>query len=196
MGIALTSLQVDKMMLYLEEMLRWNKAYNLTAIRNMDDMVSRHLLDSLAVLPHATGKKSLDIGSGAGLPGVPLAIMQADCEWVLLDSNGKKARFLRHIKRTLALDNLRVMEQRAEDPVADETFDQVSARAFASLDVLLDLAWRHLEKAGRVLAMKGREELEESPATGLDNRFRRVGVYPLDVPGLEAVRHLLVFEKR
>jgi 16S rRNA (guanine527-N7)-methyltransferase len=185
---------------YLGELVLWNKAYNLTAVRDPAEMVTRHLLDSLVVLPHleaahvgaAHGRDPLriiDVGTGAGLPGIPLAIANPSLQVTLLDSNGKKARFLRHVQRQLALRNVEVIEARVEAHVPDTPFDAVISRAFAGLGDFLKATAR-LSRHGRWLAMKGKldaQELAEVPPG-----FRVEQEVQLKVPGLDEERHLII----
>ena len=177
---------------YLELLQRWNRISNLTAIRAPADMVVRHLLDSLAVHPYVRGGRLLDVGSGAGLPGIPLALADPARTVVLVDSNGKKARFLRQAVLELALANVAVVHARAEEFRPSAPFDTVIARAFADLPALVRIARPLLAPAGRVLAMKGREptaELQRLAAEGVAWRCHR-----LDVPGLAAERHVIILE--
>ena len=173
---------------YLELLLRWNAAYNLTAVRDPRDMVTRHLLDSLAVAPYVRGVTLADIGSGAGLPGLVLAIAAPRRRVTLIDTNGKKCRFQREVVRVLGLDNVDVVHARVGD--LEGSYDCVVARAFATLADMLALGGHLLAPDGRWLAMKGRrpdDELERLPPG-----FRLEGEHALKVPGLDAERHLLV----
>jgi len=183
---------IERMLDYVGLLVRWNAAYNLTSVRDPLDMVSRHLLDSLAVLPHVTGARLADLGTGAGLPGIPLALARTFDDVLLVDSNGKKARFLREAVRRLGLERVRVAESRAES-VSGE-FDCVTARAFATLSDMLAWGGHLLGPEGRWLALKGRfpqDELDTMPAG-----FEIEAVHRLDVPGLEAERHVVVIRRR
>lgn len=189
----------ERLLVYLKELVRWNQAYNLTAVRDPCDMVSKHLLDSLVVLPHLHGQRLIDVGSGAGLPGIPLALADPTREFVLLDSNGKKAAFMRHVVRTLGLAQVEVVHARVEDyarTAGGGGFDSVLSRAFTSLAEMLELAGPLCRLHGRVLAMKGQfpedelEELRHAP-TG----FELEAVIPLQVPELAAERHLVLFSR-
>lgn len=181
---------LDRMLDYLAELQKWNAAYNLTAIRDPQEMVTRHLLDSLAVLPHLDGTHLLDVGAGAGLPGVPLALAQPGLRVTLLDSGGKKARFLRHVQRQLKLDNVEVVEARAEGYTPPVLFDTVISRAFAALAEFL----RGTAKLGAArahwLAMKGK--LDPAELKNIPSEFQIVKIQPLTVPGLNEERHLVV----
>ncbi|HOX71493.1 MAG: 16S rRNA (guanine(527)-N(7))-methyltransferase RsmG [Dokdonella sp.] len=183
---------IEQLLDYVDLLVRWNAAYNLTAVRDAGEMVTRHLLDSLAVLPFVAGRSLVDLGTGAGLPGIPLALARPDLEVCLVDSNGKKTRFLREAVRQLRLKRTRVEESRVE-AVRGE-FDCVSARAFATLDDMLTLGGHLLAADGRWLALKGRfpqDELDKLPAG-----FSIDAVHRLDVPGLDAERHLVIIKRK
>ena len=174
---------------YLTLLERWNRAYNLTAVREPEAMVVRHLLDSLSILPWLEGPRVLDVGSGAGLPGIPLAIARIKYEFCLLDSNGKRTRFLTQVTAELRLPNVSVVRSRVEDYRPVTLFNSVVSRAFATLADLVANAGRLCAPTGRLLAMKGifpDDELARLPPT-----YQVVGVYPLRVPHLDAERHLV-----
>jgi len=175
---------------YLALLERWNKTYNLTAIKDPMQMVTRHLLDSLAVAPWITGRRLLDAGTGAGLPGIPLAITKPGLEVTLLDSSGKKIRFLNHVRRELGLDNITAVQERLESFSAETRHDVIISRAFTNLASFARAA-RHLAIApSRLLAMKGKfpqSELKELPAW-----IRIDSVEKLSVPGLQEDRHLVI----
>lgn len=184
----------DRLLAYLELLVKWNRAFNLTAVREPGEMVRRHLLDSLAILPWVEGERLLDVGSGAGLPGIPLAIARPRLHVVLLDSNGKKARFLRQAKLELGLDNVDVVEARVESCAPDKPFDLISSRAFAQLDEFLALTGPLLAPGGRWLAMKGR--LDENELAAVDSGQFIVRPHRLTVPGLDAERHLIEIQRK
>lgn len=189
LGLQMSERQHTALESYLDLLERWNKAYNLTAIRGRDQMVVRHLLDSLSIAPYITGKRFIDVGTGAGLPGVPMAIMFPDREWHLLDSNGKKTRFLFQVKTALGLDNMVIHQARVESFQGTLTYDAVISRAFASLQDMVAGCQHLLNTAGCFLAMKGvypAEELAMLPAQGAS-----VKVHQLLVPGLDEARHLV-----
>jgi 16S rRNA (guanine527-N7)-methyltransferase len=176
---------------YVELLARWNTAYNLTAVRAPADMVERHLLDSLSIAPFVRGGSLADLGSGAGLPGIPLAIIAPERVHVLIDSNGKKTRFLREAVRALGLTNVRVEQSRVE--AARGQFDCITGRALASLAQMLTLGGHLLAPDGIWLAMKGmltKEEILAVPAG-----FRVVETRPLAVPGLDAARHVVIIRR-
>ena len=174
---------------YLALLERWNRAYNLTAVRDPEAMVIRHLLDSLSILPWLQGPQVLDVGSGAGLPGIPLAIARPDCEFCLLDSNGKRTRFLIQAVAELPLTNISVVRSRVEDYQPVTLFNSVVSRAFATLAEMAADAGRLCAPNGRLLAMKG--VFPDDELARLSPDYAVVGVYPLHVPHLEAERHLV-----
>jgi 16S rRNA (guanine527-N7)-methyltransferase len=181
--------QITALLAYVELLHRWNRAYNLTAIREPRDMISRHLLDSLSVLPWIPAGRLLDAGTGAGLPGVPLAIARPDLDITLLDSAGKKIRFLNQVRRELGLQNIEPVQARLEAYAPEFPFDAIISRAFSSLAAFAG-AVRHLAGGAKLLAMKGRhpaEELKELPGW-----VRVHAVEELQVPGLQEDRHLVI----
>jgi 16S rRNA (guanine527-N7)-methyltransferase len=180
----------EPLLAYLALLDRWNRAYNLTAIRDPGEMVAKHLLDSLAMHPFAKAGTLADLGTGPGLPGIPLAIARPALQVTLVESNGKKARFLREAVRTLQLSNARVAESRIEALDLPAAFDAITARALATLPLILELGGHLLKPRGRLLAMKGALPTDEIAALPPGWRVERIE--PLDVPGLSAERHLVV----
>ncbi|WP_256645829.1 16S rRNA (guanine(527)-N(7))-methyltransferase RsmG [Thermomonas paludicola] len=175
---------------YLALLARWNATYNLTAIRDPREMLGKHLLDSLAMQPFVQGLGTLaDLGTGPGLPGIPLAIAAPALQVTLVESNGKKARFLREVVRRLKLTNVQVAESRIEAFQPGTTFDAITARALATLPLILQLGGHLLGDGGRLLAMKGQVPDEEIAA--LPQGWRVIAVHSLHVPGLQADRHLV-----
>jgi 16S rRNA (guanine527-N7)-methyltransferase len=191
LGIALDETAIARLLDYVDLLERWNAAYNLTAVRDPAEMVTRHLVDSLAILPYVSGATLADLGSGAGLPGIPLAIAAPARETLLVDSNGKKARFLREAVRRLDLKHVRVAESRVEDVAG--TFDCITARAFASLADMLGWGGHLLAPGGVWLAMKGR--VLEDELSAVPPEFRVEKIVALDVPGLDAERHLVLLKR-
>ncbi len=184
-----------KMARLLTELEHWNTRINLTAIRDPQDMVSGHILDSLAVRPMLRGSRVLDIGTGAGVPGLPLAIAEAEIEFRLLDANGRKISFVRHVIGELGLSNASAIKARIEDYAPDERFDTVIARALASIPRLLELAGHLVRDEGVLLALKGKY-----PATELEQIKEISGwkydVTDLTVPGLEShARHVVCLRR-
>ena len=189
MGLDLAAPEQKKLLNFLELLEKWNRAYNLTAVRDPEQMVPRHLLDSLTVLPYLQGPRVLDIGTGAGLPGIPLALARPDLEFTLLDSNAKKTRFATQALHELGLKNVVVQQERVEKFHPEIKFDTLIARAFASIPDML-AASRHLcAPQGRFLVMKGVFPQEEL-ATVTDGY--RSEVKALRIPGLDAARHLVI----
>ena len=175
---------------YLTLLARWNQTYNLTAIRDPREMLAKHLLDSLAMHAHLDGIERLaDLGTGPGLPGIPLAIARPNLQVTLVESNGKKARFLREAVRQLKLGNANVAETRIEAFHPPARFDAITARALASLPLIIELGGHLLAPQGRLLAMKGVRPDDEIAA--LPAGWQLLAVHPLRVPGLAAIRHLV-----
>lgn len=191
LGTSLPDGAVERLLDYRELLERWNSAYNLTAIRDDREMVARHLLDSLAILPYVHGRSLADLGTGPGLPGIPLAIAEPAREVLMVDSNGKKVRFLREAIRSLKLGNARALQSRVED--VEGTFECVTARAFASLADMLGWGGHLLAPNGIWLAMKGRHPAEE--LDGVPEGFRVEAIHTLTVPGVEGERHLVVIRR-
>jgi 16S rRNA (guanine527-N7)-methyltransferase len=185
-GMVLDQGQRALLLGYLGLLLKWNRVYNLSAVRNPDQMVGRHLLDSLAVAPFLQGERVLDLGTGAGLPGVPLAIAEPKRDFTLIDSNGKKTRFVQQAVIELRLSNVEVVRARVQAFHPAVTFDTVTARAFASLAQLWQLARPLLRAGGRLLAMKAAPPEQELADLGLPAR-----IIPLEVPGLDGERCLI-----
>jgi len=183
-----------KLLRYVEFLERWNQAYNLTAVRDPAEMVAKHLLDSLAVLPFVTEGPVADVGTGAGLPGIPLAVARPDLKFTLVDSNGKKTRFVTQAVAELKLGNVEVVQSRAEAYRPAAPYARVLSRAFASLGDFATLAGGMAAPGGRLLAMKGTEPADELAA--IPAGFRLLAVHRLKVPGLDAERCLVELEKR
>lgn len=197
MGITLTAFQQEQMLTYLAEFHKWNKAYNLSAVREPELMLYRHLLDSLSVLPHVSQKspaRVIDVGTGGGLPGIPLAIALPECQFTLLDSNGKKTRFLFHIKTLLGLNNVQVENRRVEQYRPETGYDLVISRAFASLSDMV-LGCEHLLSAdGLFMAMKGVYPSNE--LADVAERVALVACHSLVIPESEGERNLLELERK
>jgi 16S rRNA (guanine527-N7)-methyltransferase len=194
-GIAAMQLDVPaqvpaKLIDYISLLNHWNRSFNLTAVRQPQEMVSKHLHDSLAVLPFIGEGSVIDVGSGAGLPGIPLALARPEQRFVLLDSNGKKTRFLQQAKIVLGLDNVEVVNQRVEQYSADIYFDVIIARAYASTDDILDTTRQLQGERTRILVMQGQRD-EQIGLAG----YAIEAIHPITVPGLHAERHLLEISK-
>ena len=190
LGLSLSSGQQEKLLAYVALLVRWNKAFNLTSVRDPDEMVVRHLLDSLAVSPWVQDEALLDIGTGAGLPGIPLAIAHPGAEVTMLDSNGKKTRFVKQAVLELGLPNATVVQSRVEQ--YRSAFPQVITRAFASVPDILGLAAQRVADHGRILAMKG--ALTDLETTGLPDGWQ-LESQSLQVPFLDEQRQLLILTR-
>ena len=195
LGVELNAAQQEQLLAYLALLIKWNKAYNLTAVRDPDEMVSRHLLDSLSVLPYVAeaGDNWLDVGSGGGMPGIPLAILFPQRRFTLLDANGKKTRFLTQVKLELQLANLEVIHSRVEAFTPAQPFSGICSRAFSALEDFANWT-RHLGDAHtQWLAMKGVHPDDELQALPAD--FRLIASHVLKVPGCQGQRHLLILRR-
>ena len=185
LNLPLAEARIAQLLDFIKLIEKWNKAYNLTAIRDMEAMVRLHILDSLAIVPFIEGKRVIDIGTGAGLPGIPLAIYLPEIEFVLLDSNAKKTRFVQQAILELMLKNASVCHNRAEQFHPEKNFDTVITRAFAGLSDIVELTAHLLSKDGVLLAMKGQTpdapKLESAKTT----------LIPVNVPGIAAERCLV-----
>ena len=190
LGMALTEAEAESMAVLVNALSHWNRRINLTAIRTTSAMVAGHILDSLVAACHLRGTRVLDLGTGAGFPGLPLAIMEPEREFVLLDSNRKKISFVGHMIAELGLDNAKVAKARAEDYAPGKRFDTVIARALASLPRLAELSAHLVEESGQVLALKGKYPAEELEAIRSLSEWE-YSVKPVDVPGLDAERHIV-----
>jgi 16S rRNA (guanine527-N7)-methyltransferase len=190
MGVAADAATQQKLLDYLALLEKWNKVHNLTAVRDPADMVTLHLLDSLSVLPHITSDTLLDVGSGAGLPGIPLALLRPELRVTVMDSSHKKASFMRQAKAVLGLDNLQVICGRVEEYQPEVKFGTIISRAFSDLGEFLRLSRHLLVEDGVWLAMKGVHPYDElAQLQGVTSE-----VLPLQVPGLEAQRHLVIMK--
>ena len=175
----------DKLIAYLHLLQKWNHAYNLTAITDFDKMITYHLLDSLSIAPFVTGSNIVDVGSGAGLPGIPLAIYFPDKQFTLMDSIGKKTRFTAQVARELQLKNVQVVQTRAEEYQSKNAFDTMTARAVASIDDLVTISRELLQENGKLLMMKSDVAAEELEKYSL--RCEK-----LSVPGIDGERCIII----
>lgn len=188
-SINLTDEQITLLLNYLQLLHKWNKAYNLTAIRGPEQMLPLHLLDSLSIIPFVQGEDILDVGTGPGLPGIPLAIFYPERKFTLMDSNGKKTRFLFQVKNELGLNNVAEIQSRVEAYQPEQSFDAITSRAFTSLSDMVEKTSHLLKKNGRFYAMKGQyphQELRELP-----KHYNVVASHPLQVPSVNGERHLI-----
>lgn len=193
MGVTLSAESRVKLLKYLELLQKWNKIYNLTAIRDPKEMYVKHLLDSLSVAPHIDSHRLIDVGTGGGLPGIPLAILFPDRQIDLLDSNSKKTRFLIQAKAELDLNNIKVIHHRVEDYLPEPLYQGVVSRAFASLDDMLNWTAHLLEPDGVWWSMKSQKTQEE--VAELPSFAKMLQVFDLQVPGLDADRTLIKLQK-
>ncbi|MBD8164921.1 16S rRNA (guanine(527)-N(7))-methyltransferase RsmG [Erwinia persicina] len=188
--ISLSDQQKEQLVGYVSMLHKWNKAYNLTSVRDPEQMLIRHILDSIVVEPHLVGERFIDVGTGPGLPGIPLAIVRPQAHFTLLDSLGKRVRFLKQVQHELKLSNVEPVQSRVEDFPAEPPFDGVISRAFASLTDMVNWCHHLPGSQGRFYALKGvmpADEIATLPAG-----FRVENVSPLRVPQLEGERHLVV----
>jgi 16S rRNA (guanine527-N7)-methyltransferase len=193
MGLALAPAVRDRLMQHLELVSKWNRVHNLTAVREPAQMVVLHVLDSLSLLPHlATAKTLVDVGTGGGFPGIPLAIARPDLEVTLIDSSHKKCSFLEQAKTELKLANLHVVCERVEHWKPEHRFDAVVSRAFAELSDFVSQASHLVAPGGRMLAMKGVHPFEEIARVPATHRVSQV--LELKVPSLDAHRHVVFLE--
>lgn len=190
--LSISSEQQEKLLSYLESLNKWNQAYNLTSVRDPKEMISKHLLDSLALIPWITGDRIIDVGTGAGLPGIPLAICMPEKQFVLLDSDGKKTRFLTQVVFQLGLSNVKIEQARVEEYVPEVLLDVVLTRAFSDLQEMLQKT-RHLcSNNGLFLAMKGQKPENEIREIGEEFKIQKI--MPLTIPGSNAKRHVVIIE--
>ena len=193
LGLALSADAANQLLRLLDELARWNRTHNLTAITKRQEMVTHHLLDSLSVHAELRGETVADVGTGAGFPGLPLAVTNPERKFTLIDSNNKKVLFVAHAARMLGLTNVTAVHARAEAPYRGKPFDTVVARAFAALPELLEKVAPLCGPATRVLAMKGKRPDDEIAAVPAD--WRVIETRPLAVPGLHAERHLVILQR-
>lgn len=189
----ITTEQQAKLVGYVEMINKWNKAYNLTSVRDPHQMMIKHILDSLAVKPYVEGKTVIDVGTGPGLPGIPLAIVLPDTHFVLLDSLGKRVRFMKQCAHDLGIPNIEPVQSRVEEHQPQQAYDCVLSRAFASLKDMLHWCSHLVDSQGKFLALKGQfpqEELGE-----VSNHYQIKSINNLSVPELEGERHLVTIKK-
>ena len=194
MNLSVSGNQIDQLIAYAALLEKWNRAYNLTAIRDRREIFSRHLIESLSIAPFVTGRRRLDVGTGAGLPGVPLAILEPSVTYVLLDSNGKKTRFLREVKRSLGLSNIEVQTARVEKWDPDEPFDAIVTRAFADLATTCQRIGHVLAHQGMLFAMKTERANQEMFA--IPDHLEQVSCWDIAIPGRDWPVQLQVIRRR
>ncbi|HEY8035952.1 MAG TPA: 16S rRNA (guanine(527)-N(7))-methyltransferase RsmG [Methylobacter sp.] len=186
LNLNVTDQNIDQLLSFIKLIEKWNKAYNLTAIRNREEMARLHILDSLSIMPHIEGKRVIDIGTGAGLPGIPLAICLPETEFTLLDSNAKKTRFVQQAVLELKLKNVEVIHSRVENYHPEQAYDAVLTRAFAGLSDIMKLTAHLLAPDGVLLAMKG-----QPPEAELAEITAKKSVISVSVPGADVERCLV-----
>lgn len=190
LGIEATATQIDALLVFIQLIEKWNKVFNLTAIRGKHKILCLHILDSLAILPFVTGDKIIDVGTGAGLPGIPLAIFMPRVQFTLLDSNSKKTRFVQQVVLELQLNNVEVVHGRVENLGRYADYDAVLSRAFASLSDTMNLVEHLLQPAGVLIAMKGKNPQQE-----LKKITQPYTLQSITVPGVVAERCVLQINK-
>lgn len=193
MGMTVSSQQQQQLIGYVELMHKWNKAYNLTSVREPEQMVVKHLLDSLSVAPFVDGQHVIDVGTGPGLPGMPLAIVLPHCQFTLLDSLGKRVRFMKQCVHELKLDNVTCLHSRVEEHQPETAYDIVLSRAFASLKDMLHWCAHLVDSEGKFLALKG--QAQQSEIDEVSDHFHIESLNALKVPDLEGERHLVTIRK-
>jgi 16S rRNA (guanine527-N7)-methyltransferase len=194
LGVALATAQAVRLLSLLDELTLWNRSYNLTAITEREAMIRAHLLDSLSAQAQLQGERIADVGTGAGFPGLPLAVVEPQRQFTLIDSVAKKVRFVTHAARTLGLTNVTVLQARVETLTPVTPFDTVMARAYAALPDLLDSVRGMCGPATRVLALKGR--YPEDELAQLPRGWRLTASHARHIPGLDAERHILSFVRQ
>ncbi len=191
-GISLTDHQKTLLVAYVDMLHKWNKAYNLTSVRDPNEMLVRHILDSIVVAPYLQGQRFIDVGTGPGLPGIPLAIVLPDAHFTLLDSLGKRVRFLRQVQHELKLENITPVQSRVEAYPSEPPFDGVISRAFASLNDMVSWCHHLPGEKGRFYALKG--QLPGDEIASLPDNFSVESVEKLRGPQLEGERHLVIIK--
>lgn len=186
--------QQQQLVTLVEQLDKWNKAYNLTSVRDPQQMLSRHIMDSLVVLPHLQGQRFIDVGTGPGLPGLPLAIAAPDKEFVLLDSLGKRIRFIRQVCHQLGLKNVTAVQSRVEDYQPDLKFDGVISRAFASLSDMLNWCGHLPNDQGKFFALKG--VYPDAEVANIPAQYQVENIIRLQVPEADGERHLAIITTR
>ncbi|WP_286932653.1 16S rRNA (guanine(527)-N(7))-methyltransferase RsmG [Leclercia sp. UBA5958] len=191
-GISLTDHQKNQLVAYVDMLNKWNKAYNLTSVRDPNEMLVRHILDSIVVAPHLEGARFIDVGTGPGLPGIPLSIVRPECQFTLLDSLGKRVRFLKQVQHELKLENITLVQSRVEEFPAEPPFDGVISRAFASLNDMVSWCHHLPGEQGRFYALKG--VMPEEEIALLPSKYAVEKSVKLKVPQLTGERHLVIIK--
>lgn len=191
-GISLTDHQKNQLVAYVDMLNKWNKAYNLTSVRDPNEMLIRHILDSIVVAPYLQGERFIDVGTGPGLPGIPLSIVRPECQFTLLDSLGKRVRFLRQVQHELKLENIVPIQSRVEEFPSEPPFDGVISRAFASLNDMVSWCQHLPAQEGRFYALKGL--VPEDEIAQLPDGYTVESIAKLQVPQLDGERHLVIIK--
>jgi len=191
-GISVTDHQKNQLVAYVDMLNKWNKAYNLTSVRDPNEMLVRHILDSIVVAPHLEGARFIDVGTGPGLPGIPLSIVRPECQFTLLDSLGKRVRFLKQVQHELKLENITPVQSRVEEFPAEPPFDGVISRAFASLNDMVSWCHHLPGEQGRFYALKG--VMPEEEIALLPSKYAVEKSVKLKVPQLTGERHLVIIK--
>ena len=189
LSLTISDQQISQLLDYMSLLEKWNSAYNLTSIREPEKMLHVHLLDSLSIAPFVKGERIIDVGTGPGLPGIPLAIVYPERQFTLMDSNGKKTRFLFQVRNVLGLKNVTEIQSRVENYKPETPFDGVTSRAFTSLQQMVEKCAHLVGESGRFYAMKGQYPTEELSA--LPKHYNVVASHRLQVPGVDGERHLI-----
>lgn len=192
-GYKLSDTVQQQLFVYIQLLQKWNKVFNLTAINDLNEIIYRHILDSLSISSYLQGQRLIDVGSGAGLPGIPLALLFPERSFTLLDSNSKKTRFMTQAVCELGLKNVQVVHERCENFHPAECFDTIMTRAFATLKTMLEWTEHFLCPSGIFLAMKGL--YPESEIQDIPKKFNLLAVHQLVIQGLDAKRHLVCISK-
>jgi len=187
--LTISDQQISQLLDYMSLLEKWNSAYNLTSIREPEKMLRLHLLDSLSIAPFVKGERIIDLGTGPGLPGIPLSIVYPERQFTLMDSNGKKTRFLFQVRNVLGLKNVTEIQSRVENYQPETPFDGVTSRAFTSLQQMVEKCAHLVGGGGRFYAMKGQYPTEELSA--LSKHYNVVASHQLQVPGVDGERHLI-----
>ncbi len=191
-GISVTDHQKNQLVAYVDMLNKWNKAYNLTSVRDPNEMLVRHILDSIVVAPYLEGARFIDVGTGPGLPGIPLSIVRPECQFTLLDSLGKRVRFLKQVQHELKLENITPVQSRVEEFPAEPPFDGVISRAFASLNDMVSWCHHLPGEQGRFYALKG--VMPEEEIALLPSKYAVEKSVKLKVPQLTGERHLVIIK--
>ena len=192
--LEVNSKQINLLSEYVLLLKKWNKAYNLTSIKNENDMLIKHIMDSLVVSSFLQGENFIDVGTGPGLPGIPLSIINPNRTFFLLDSLGKRTRFLNHVKGTLNIKNINIVQSRVEKFIPDIKFDGVLSRAFTSIPNMLELCNHLIDTKGFFYALKG--NIDEEEVSKIDSSYIVTDIFPLKVPDLNASRSLVKLKKQ